>query len=436
MADERDRIYAAPVAEEASPGEPAAVAADHLRLCRVHLVAWLVCGLLVVVTGAGLAFELWTPEVTLGADAYSEIHGLHAAGGLAVLLVPVGGLAALLVLPRRLGRPGFHWQWLAYVSVAVWPVGALILLFAPATVAYGLFGAFVGIAALVSGLAALAGMHGIELLASRTRWKDAPLLVAGVGTGAVLQLLAFARSTLQFLGPRLGIQTFGSGLDYLIPLVYPVVFGIAADMLERVGGKPLPRIPIIVAIVVVGVSAWLPESEGRAVLAMLVGIVAGIAALLLWLRLPSRSDPRAIAAVAAVELATIGWFAFEFIAGLSVDVHLRDTYFVTAQVHLAGGASVLVLLAVLLDWPRVIARVPHPRSARIGTILFSAGLALFAFAQFALGQQGMPRRYVTYVGQFTDLMRISFVAACIPALGLAVLVVAYARGSECSSSPD
>ena len=86
MADERDRIYAAPVAEEASPGEPAAMAADHLRLCRVHLVAWLVCGLLVAVTGAGLAFELWTPEATLGGNAYTDVRGVHAMGGVAVTL--------------------------------------------------------------------------------------------------------------------------------------------------------------------------------------------------------------------------------------------------------------------------------------------------------------------------------------------------------------
>ena len=425
MPSDPSRLYAPPVEDRPPIEDTDALARDHRRIVRLHLGAWAAMLLLAVLGAAALDFELWSPEATLAVEKYTRAVESHSVLGVATLLGPIAGIAGLMIVPGRLQRVGFRGQWLAYVGLALWMSGALLLLVLDEPWVVGFIGNVWGIAALVVGLACLAAMILFELATSRARWSEAPLLLCGVGLGAVLQLLALARSALEFFGPRVDIDTLGSGLTYLLPLTFPVVLGIGGDLLERVGGRRPPRWIAMTLISLFAITPWLPPLPGTRAPAMLAVPIAIVCTLVWWLLGRDRGAPRILAAVLAMLFAIIASSMTNFVEPLSVDIHLHDTYFVTAHVHFAGAAALLLVLALLFDRPDLgLGGIPRTVLGSAGLVVLALGLAVAFFAHANLGQSGMPRRYYTYLPDFGPMFQVSILASLVAGVGLLLVVVA------------
>jgi cytochrome c oxidase subunit 1 len=127
---------------------------------------------------------------------------------------------------------------------------------------------------------------------------------------------------------------------------------------------------------------------------------------------------------------SIGGLTGVFLGTLSVDVHLHDTYFVVAHFHyvMVGGTVVAFLGGLFHWWPKMFGRMYNEKQARWASLFIFVGFNMTFFNQFVLGQQGMPRRYYTYVPQFQQQHVLSTVGAYILLVGF-LWIAFYLLGS-------
>jgi cytochrome c oxidase subunit 1 len=130
-------------------------------------------------------------------------------------------------------------------------------------------------------------------------------------------------------------------------------------------------------------------------------------------------------ALGFLELFTIGGLTGVFLATLAINVHMTNTYFVVAHFHyVMVGGTLMGLMAGLHYWfPKMFGKMYSEKSAAIAFWLILIGFNLTFFPQFILGAQGMPRRYWSYLPEFTFLNRLSTVGSWFIAAGF--LYTAY-----------
>jgi heme/copper-type cytochrome/quinol oxidase subunit 1 len=423
--------YAPPVEDRPEPEstEVAGVGKYWLAV-RLH-VALVVVGTVVALgTAVAIELELFDPPATFGAQAYARWVGLH---GLTLLLAewaPAMGVIGLVALPRALKLPALPGWWWTFGSVAIWPLGVLMLLVMTSSPAPGLLDPleFWAIGVVVAGLGMLAGQIVWTVVVYRDRIRSAPVLAAGLGGAAVLQLLAFGRSVLQFFGPGLGLPTLGSGLTYLAGLTIPVSMAVAAHTLvrddDRGGGWTAV---LVAALVVPSLAGWIPQRPlllGLVVLLSLASMVAFVVALAGPVLRSSWRDMRTWAALFVVLATGLQVVVRSLLASLSVDVHLHDTYFQLAPLHLGWLAVFLSLAIVVRGEPRVLGeRRVLARIAMTGTIGTALGLGAAFLAMLGLGQSGMPRRYVAYIDAFAPQHQRLGIFALVGAIGCVLLLI-------------
>lgn len=426
-----DQIYARPVADRAESTDVEGVRPFWIGL-RLQVALVLVATASGLVTAALLQWELLDPGPTLGLETYAQAYAVHGTMLWAAALPLSMGVLSAIALPRALGIPAMRAWWLVYTSLALWPLGALMLLtkadplgqLPPEVWALGL---------TVGGLAMLAVQVLWTLVLHRDRFSEALFLFVGLGGAAVLQLLAFARSLLQFGGPRLGISTLGSGLVYLPYLAIPVAMGIAAHTLERHAKRPTPaRVIVALSMVVPSVAAWLPQGDVWSFL-MGAGSLVSIVAFLLVLaihhvRSPPRLHLRPLAALLIAALAALGALTDTLLLSVTVDVHLHDTYFAIAPMHLGWLSLALALALIAAEEPDLLGgRSPARALLRIGGSMVAVGLGGAFWMMLVIGQRGMPRRYQTYVPEFTGDFQWMVVLAMLGIAGACILATAFVR---------
>jgi len=117
---------------------------------------------------------------------------------------------------------------------------------------------------------------------------------------------------------------------------------------------------------------------------------------------------------------TIGGLTGVFLGALSVDIHLHDTYFVVAHFHyvMMGGTIIAFIGGLHHWWPKMTGRMFNEAHGRWGCLIVFIGFNMTFFNQFIVGQQGMPRRYATYVPQFQLQHVLSTIGSYILGLGL------------------
>jgi cytochrome c oxidase subunit 1 len=127
-----------------------------------------------------------------------------------------------------------------------------------------------------------------------------------------------------------------------------------------------------------------------------------------------------IYAIAFLFQFTIGGLTGIFLAMLSVDIHLTDTYFVIAHFHyvMVGGTVIAFFGGLHHWWPKMTGRMYNERIGTPAAIIVTLGFNMTFFPQFIMGSNGMPRRYYNYLDQFQPMHVASTVGSWVLAVGL------------------
>jgi cytochrome c oxidase subunit 1 len=383
-------------------------------------------------------------------------------------------------------------SWYIYVIGSMFAVGAILLggvdtgwtFYTPYSTSTGnefgkltlmVMAAFIlGFSSILTGLNFIVTVH--KLRAPGMGWFDMPLFVWAVYSSAIIQVLAT---------PVIGItllllvfeRTFNVGIFdpslggdpvlyqhffwfYSHPVVYVMILpgmGIISDVLAVHSHKKIFGYRAIaysslgiaaVSFIVWGHHMFTSMSElASAVFSGLTFLVAIPTAVKVfnWI---STLYKGSIAFTTPMVYALIFLFLFSIggltglpLGTLSTDLHLHDSYFVVAHFHyVMMGGTIMALMAGLHHWwPKFFGRMYNENAALFCALIVFVGFNLTFFTQFYLGSQGMPRRYASYIDEFTSLHQISTYGSYLLGLGflghLFVFLHSLAAGRVAPQNP-
>ena len=138
---------------------------------------------------------------------------------------------------------------------------------------------------------------------------------------------------------------------------------------------------------------------------------------------------------------TIGGVTGLFLATIATDISLHDTYFVVAHFHytMMGGAGIAFFGGLHHWWPKMFGRMYNEKAAMLGFFFVFVGFNITFFTQFFMGSQGMPRRYATYVPEFTIYHQISTIGSWLLLVGFLIhlfnFIASLRNGKPASRNP-
>ncbi len=471
---------------------------DHKRIGLMYL-----CGILFsLLLGGAFALlvrtALFSPGLTIvGQDWYNKFFTLH--GAVMVFLVIIPGIPAALgnmVLPVQLGAPDVAFPKLNLASFYLWCSGAFLLLLATAlgdvdtgwtfytpyslesqtAVIPAVAGAFVlGFSSIFTGLNFLVTIH--KFRPAHMGWFQMPLNLWALYATALMQVLATPvlgiTLLLLFVERFMQIGIFDPTLGgdpvlfqhcfwfYSHPAVYIMIvpaMGVISEMITTFSRKHIFGYRFIayssVALALFSFLVWghhmFVSGQSRlanmvfSALTFSVGIPSAIK-VFNWTATLYKGDIRLdtpmLYVLSFLILFTIGGLTGIFLAVLSIDVHLHDTYFVVAHFHYVMMGSTLVAFIGALHywWPKFTGRMYPEALGKLCAWGVFVGFNLTFLPQFVMGSRGMPRRYWDFDPEYTLYHRLSTIGAFLLGISLFVVVCYLAwslkRGKKATQNP-
>ncbi len=437
--DPIERAYQPPAELAESSSSRREPPAPDFRLVRLHVLVLAVAIVIFAVVTAGMQIELWDPGPTSTALAYNRMFTLHGRSIFALLFPVLLGVLPLLVLPgSQLRFP----TWVAWPALVMWGVSVVPWW---AEIEPLSTSQWLALVIAVSGASCLYAL-GLVLAVIGGGWaafRRAPV----IGSGLVLGSVGIVLSLVLSYAPRV-LGPMGLPGPDLPDAMLPVLVAMAVGIVEQRQGVTVSTLRFNVAFAMVLVGLWViyaaqvvlgpaAETEIGAGLSNLLLVPVLLYVLLRIGRpvLASLPDPAGIAVLLAlVSLAGMG-LTWRFLGTLSQDVHLHDTYFAVVPLHLAGAAVLLLLVAACLHWSPALFRREPRRSLAIAGVLGLGGGMLVSFVTMTmLGQQGMPRRYQTYVPQFQSLQQWIGLGGLIALVGIVLVGLAFVTGRRAAAA--
>ncbi|CAM5783955.1 cytochrome c oxidase subunit I [Rhizobacter fulvus] len=472
---------------------------DHKRIAILFAVA--ITGFFFIGGAAAtlIRLELATPAADLvGHDTYNKLFTAHGVIMVWLFLIPsipsVFGnfLVPLMIGARDLAFPRLNLlSWYLFVTGGAIILVALFLggvdtgwtfytpyssMFSNTYVTVVLVGVFVtGFSSILTGLNLIVTVH--RLRVPGLGWFKLPLLVWSIYATSVILVLAtpvLAITTLLVVAERLfqvGVFDPAHGGDPLLfqhlfwfyshPAVYIIVLpamGVVSEIIPCFAQRPVFGYRFmayaILGIASVGFLVWghhmfvagqsLAASLVFSLLSFLVAVPSAIKVFNWTATLYKgsiRFDAPMLYALGFVGLFTIGGLTGLFLASVSLDVHLSDTYFVVSHFHyiMVGGSVMAFFGALHFWWPKVTGRLYPEVWSRIAAVCIFLGFNFTFFPQYLLGARGMPRRYHTYPPEFQVLNMFSSTGAVVLAVGylmpLGYLAWSLWRGRPAGPNP-
>lgn len=455
---------------------------DHKRIGVMYLATTffflLAGGLLAMLIRAELMFP---GQTIMSANAYNKIFTLHGAIMIFMFLIPVipAGLGNFF-LPIMIGAKDVAFPRLNLASYYIYVAGALMALasliyggvdtgwtfYTPYSIRTGGGVVLVVLAVFVMGFSnILTGLNFIvsvnKLRCPGLTFHRLPLFIWALYATSIIQVLATPvigiTMVLLALERFLGIGFFDPKLGgdpilfqhffwfYSHPAVYIMIvpgMGVISEIITVFSRKKIFGYEAIayssLGIALVGFLSWGHHMfvSGQSPLAnflfsfltMLIAIPTAIKIFnwtatmykgSIWLETPM------LYALAFIFLFTIGGLTGLYLASLSVDIYLTDTYFVVAHFHyvMVGGNMMAFFAGLHYWWPKMFGKMYNETQAKVAWAFVFVGFNVTFFTQFLLGKMGMPRRYYDYLPQFATGNFISSIGSFM--IGMGALMMTY-----------
>lgn len=450
---------------------------DHKRIAILYLISITIFFFAGAVAATLFRLELLFPRGRFFTnDGYNNLFTVHGIMMVWFFLIPsIPAVLGNFVLPLMIGAPDLAFPRLNLASWYLFFLGGVLTLaasvfgnidtgwtfytpysstFSHPSIAFALLGILIaGFSSVFTGLNFIVTTH--RLRAPGMTWFRLPLFVWAIYATSIILVIATPVLALVLLlvgvERLLGVGIFDPTLGgdpvlfqhlfwfYSHPAVYIMVLpamGVVSEVITCFAKRQIFGYKLIavssLAIAGLGFLLWghhmfvsgqsLYAGLAFSMLSFLIAIPSAIK-VFNWTATLYKGqitlEAPMLYILGFIGLFIIGGLTGLFLASVSIDVQLHDTYFVVAHFHyiMVGGAVLTYFGGLHFWWPKMTGRIYPERPAQISAVLSFVGFNLTFFPQFILGFMGNPRRYHLYPEEFQWLHALSTGGAVILGIG-------------------